>query len=69
MRRTITPYIHTDIWREETEQEYSIRCSIEQGAIVVWNKNNPYKIYVETAAEFSADGQLKPIVDRLGRWT
>ena len=24
-------------------------------------QNNPYKIYVETAAEFSADGQLKPL--------
>lgn len=24
-------------------------------------QNNPCKIYVETAAEFSADGQLKPL--------
>lgn len=24
-------------------------------------QNNPYKIYVETVAEFSADGQLKPL--------
>ena len=24
-------------------------------------QNNPYKIYVQTAAEFSADGQLKPL--------
>ena len=24
-------------------------------------QNNPYKIYVETAAEFSVDGQLKPL--------
>lgn len=24
-------------------------------------QNNPYKIYVETAAEFSTDGQLKPL--------
>ena len=24
-------------------------------------QNNPYKIYVETGAEFSVDGQLKPL--------